>query len=74
MVELVKQSKNVIVSRTFSKIYGMAGMRIGYGFAKKEIADKLKRFRMIWFNSFGINAATPSYKDTNFMMTSSGEK
>ena len=70
MVELVKQDKNVVVSRTFSKIYGMAGMRVGYGLAKKEIADKLKRFRMTWFNSLGINAAIESYKDTDFIKMS----
>lgn len=70
MVELVKQDKNVIVSRTFSKIYGIAGMRIGYGLAKKEIADKLKGFRMSWFNSLGINAAVASYQDTEFIKTS----
>lgn len=70
MVELVKQNKNVIVSRTFSKIYGMAGMRVGYGLAKKEIADKLKKFRMTWFNALGINAAIESYKDTEFIKMS----
>jgi len=70
MVELVKQDKNVIVSRTFSKIYGMAGMRIGYGLAKKEIADKLKKYRMTWFNTLGVNAAIESYKDTDFIKMS----
>ena len=70
MTELIKKDKNIIVSRTFSKIYGMAGMRIGYGLAKKEIADKLKRFRMTWFNSLGINAAIGSYKDTDFIKMS----
>lgn len=70
MIELVKEGKNVIVSRTFSKIYGMAGMRVGYGLAKKEIADKLKNFRMTWFNSLGINAAIASYKDTDFIKMS----
>ena len=70
MVELIKQNKNVIVSRTFSKVYGMAGMRIGYGLAKKEIADRLKRFRMTWFNSLGISAAIESYKDKDFIKMS----
>ena len=45
-------------------------MRIGYGLAKREIADKLKRFRMSWFNSLGVNAAIASYKDTDFIKTS----
>lgn len=41
---LVKLKKNVIVSRTFSKGYAMAGLRIGYGIANPEVLDKLRRF------------------------------
>ncbi len=37
--------KNILVTRTFSKIYGLAGLRIGYGFAKKEIISDLNRIR-----------------------------
>ncbi len=37
--------KNILVTRTFSKIYGLAGLRIGYGFAKKEIIKDLDRIR-----------------------------
>ena len=35
----------VIVARTFSKIYGMAGMRLGYGFSAEETTQKLRRFQ-----------------------------
>src|SRR5207237_7826219 len=35
----VKQGRNVIVLRTFSKIYGLAGLRIGYGVATAEITN-----------------------------------
>lgn len=70
MVKLVKQDKNVIVTRTFSKIYGMAGMRVGYGLAKAEIAEKIKKFRTTGFNSLSINAAVASYQDTDFIKTS----
>lgn len=35
----------VIVARTFSKIYGMAGMRLGYGVTSEEVAQKLRRFQ-----------------------------
>jgi histidinol-phosphate aminotransferase len=34
----------VIVSRSFSKIYGMAGMRLGYAIAHKDTADRLREF------------------------------
>jgi len=37
--------KNVLILRTFSKIYGLAGLRIGYGMAKKEILDDMNRLR-----------------------------
>jgi len=37
--------KNVLILRTFSKIYGLAGLRIGYGIAKKEILNDMNRLR-----------------------------
>ena len=41
----VNQGRNVIVLRTFSKIYGLAGLRIGYGVATAEIINFLNRIR-----------------------------
>lgn len=41
----VKQGRNAIVLRTFSKIYGLAGLRIGYGVTTPEIANHLNRVR-----------------------------
>jgi histidinol-phosphate aminotransferase len=43
--EDLKAGKNVIVLRTFSKIYGLAGLRIGYGFADKSVIETLNRVR-----------------------------
>jgi histidinol-phosphate/aromatic aminotransferase/cobyric acid decarboxylase-like protein len=42
----VRQGKEVIVTRTFSKIYGMAGMRVGFAAAKPEYIAKLQPLRM----------------------------
>ncbi len=42
----VRQGKNVIVARTFSKIYGMAGLRVGFVAAKPEYIEKLQPLRM----------------------------
>jgi histidinol-phosphate aminotransferase len=42
----VRQGKNVIVARTFSKIYGMAGLRVGFAAAKPEYIEKLQPLRM----------------------------
>ena len=36
-IDLFSKSKNVIVTRTFSKIYGLAGLRIGWGYGPKKI-------------------------------------
>jgi histidinol-phosphate aminotransferase len=39
--DLIRRFPNVVVVRTFSKAYGLAGLRIGYGFASRELATKL---------------------------------
>jgi len=44
-LQYVKQGKNVIILRTFSKIYGLAGLRVGYGIAKKEMLIEMNRIR-----------------------------
>ena len=43
--ELVKQYPNVVVTRTFSKIYGLASLRLGWSYSSPEIADVLNRVR-----------------------------
>ena len=42
---LLNQYKNLIITRTFSKIYGLAGLRIGYSLSHPDIADILNRVR-----------------------------
>jgi histidinol-phosphate aminotransferase len=44
-LEYVRQGRNVLVLRTFSKVYGLAGMRIGYGFGPAEVIEYLNRVR-----------------------------
>ncbi len=66
MVSLVKQDENVIVSRTFSKVYGLAGLRIGYLIAKPEIASKIRENRVAYTNVIAIKAATAAMKDDEF--------
>lgn len=43
--ELVNSRENVVITRTFSKIYGLAGLRVGYGFGPKTVMDTLNRIR-----------------------------
>jgi histidinol-phosphate aminotransferase len=44
-IQYMREGKNVITLRTFSKIYGLAGLRVGYGIAKKEIFEDMNRIR-----------------------------
>ncbi len=44
-VKYVKEGRNVVIMRTFSKIQGLAGLRIGYGLTSPEIADVLQKCR-----------------------------
>jgi histidinol-phosphate aminotransferase len=64
VIPLVKDHSNLIVSRTFSKIYGMAGLRCGYCIAQKETIDRLRRNQM-WdsVNCMALAAASASLDD-----------
>ena len=44
-LDLFKNSKNVLVTRTFSKIYGLANLRVGWGHASEDIIDSLTFFK-----------------------------
>jgi histidinol-phosphate aminotransferase len=44
-MKYLNSEKNVLILRTFSKIYGLAGLRIGYGIAKKELLSDMNRLR-----------------------------
>jgi len=66
MVELVRENYNVIVSKTFSKVYGLAGMRIGYLIARPDIALRLRQSLMANTNTLAILTARQALKDTEF--------
>lgn len=66
MVELVKQGKNIIVSKTFSKVYGLAGLRIGYMVAKPEIVREMRKNLMAFTNIIAIAAAEEALRDQEF--------
>ena len=66
MVSLVKKGKNIIVSKTFSKVYGLAGLRIGYMVAKPEIAAGLRKNIMAFTNVLAIEAAKNALDDQAF--------
>ena len=66
MVSMVKEGKNVIVSRTFSKVYGLAGIRIGYLIARPDIATRIRKNVMAGTNILAAFAAMASYEDREF--------
>lgn len=66
MVELVKEGKNVIVSKTFSKVFGLAGLRIGYLIARPDIAARIDRNVMANTNVIAIAAAQQALDDNEF--------
>jgi histidinol-phosphate aminotransferase len=68
MVDLVKRGENVVVSRTFSKVYGLAGLRVGYVVGKPDLIRKITRYQPgIPNNQIGLAAAKASLGDTAFI-------
>jgi histidinol-phosphate aminotransferase len=60
--ELVRRFPNVVVLRTFSKAYGLAGLRIGYGFAAAELAQRLWTMQLPFgMSTLGATAVAASY-------------
>jgi histidinol-phosphate aminotransferase len=67
MMDLVRDGhNNIIVARTASKIHGLAGMRIGFGFAHPELTAKIDDAKTGAINVLGLNAAIASYRDQEF--------
>ena len=64
VIPLVKDYPNLLVARTFSKVYGMAGLRCGYCVAQKQTIDRM-RARQMWdsVNIMALAAASASLDD-----------
>lgn len=54
---LARDSRNLVVTRTFSKIHGLAGLRIGFGYAPLEVAEAIDRIRLPFNNSIPAQEA-----------------
>jgi len=60
----IRENPNIIVTRTFSKIYGLAGLRVGYGISNPEIISYLNKVREPFnVNSLAQAAAIAALKD-----------
>jgi histidinol-phosphate aminotransferase len=67
-VAWLREFPNLIISRTFSKAYGLAGLRVGYAFADAQVADMMNRVRQPFnVNSVAQAAAVAALQDTDFV-------
>ena len=67
-VSWLKEFPNLIISRTFSKAYGLAGLRVGYAFADAQVADMMNRVRQPFnVNSVAQAAAVAALQDEAFV-------
>ncbi len=66
MVDLVLKGENVIISRTASKVHGLAGLRVGFAIARPDIVQRMQPFMTGNPNGFGMQAAAASIEDTEY--------
>lgn len=69
LIDAVKKGQNVIVARTFSKLYGFAGLRIGYVVAQPEMLKTLSKYTQgsMSISATTLMAAIASYQDREFL-------
>ena len=73
-VKWIKRHPNLVVVRTFSKAYGLAGLRVGYGLAHPSVVDVMNRVRQPFnVNSVALAAATAALGDMEFVAKSYAE-
>ncbi len=67
MIDLVRDCPSLVVLRTFSKIHGLAGLRIGYGVAGPALAARMNSKQISFPNVAGMRAAIASLGDHHFL-------
>lgn len=70
-LELARDRKNIVITRTFSKLHGLAALRVGWGYGPREVIDAMDRIRL----PFNVNvpaqeAAVAALADEDFQKTS----
>jgi len=66
-LDLFKDSTNVLITRTFSKIYGLAGLRLGWGYSSKEIIDAMYQIKPPFnVNRIALAAGIEAIKDNEW--------
>ena len=66
MKHLIAEGKNIIISRTFSKVYGLAGIRVGFMMARPVVASKIRESLMSGTNIMAIGLAKAALEDEDF--------
>jgi histidinol-phosphate aminotransferase len=67
-IAMARKHPNLIVSRSFSKAYGLAGLRLGYAVSQEELTDLMNRIRQPFnVNSLAQAAAIAAFQDTEFL-------
>jgi len=70
-ITLLRRYPNLVVTRTFSKVYGLAGLRIGYCLSHPDIADLLNRVRQPFnVSSIGLECAEAALADQDYVRRS----
>jgi histidinol-phosphate aminotransferase len=70
-IAIQKQHPNLIITRTFSKAYGLAGLRVGYAIANEQVTDILNRTRPPFnVNKVANAAALAALQDDDYLQTS----
>jgi histidinol-phosphate aminotransferase len=70
-LDLFKNKENVFILRTFSKIYGLSSLRVGWGYGSKKIIDALNIIKPPFnINEVAQKAAVESLKDNKFILRS----
>jgi histidinol-phosphate aminotransferase len=70
-LNIFKNKNNVIIIRTFSKIYGLASLRVGWAYGAKKIVDAMNKIKPPFnINQIAQTAATEALKDRNFIKRS----
>ena len=69
-MELVKKYPNLLVTRTFSKSHSLAGLRVGFGIAQKEIIEDMNKLKFSFnpynLNTLSIKAAAAAIADNGY--------
>ena len=68
-MDMVKADKDLIILRTFSKVYGMAGIRCGFAIGRPDLLEKLQAYLVNAMPITAVSAATVSLKDETLVPT-----